>query len=229
MITLYTRSYAKDFGWLRYSILSMKKYLTGVDYKVLQVPVEEIPPPEAFEFYDKIVFSNYPSNLNGYITQQLDKLQAYNYTDDPYIIHSDSDCIYTGPFHAPSLMLDPDNRPILYMTNYDLLPPQGAHWQAIVYRYLKITPKYEFMRAFPIIHRTDTQRLLLAHYPQLINNALGITDREFSEFNMLGAYAYEHSHPYHFTEEQADLPCKQFWSWGGLTDSVLEEIHSILL
>jgi hypothetical protein len=52
-------------------------------------------------------------------------------------------------------------------------------------------------------------------------------DRNVSEFNMLGAYIYyiEQKNNYIFIDTNSHgfssyNPCKQFWSWGGITPEI---------
>jgi hypothetical protein len=227
MISLFVRSYQKDFKWLDLSIRSMQKFLSGVNEKVLVIPSTDEPTPLAREFFDYIIPSSKYNNVYGYIAQQLDKLEAYKYVANDLILYSDSDCIYTGPFDAVE-QLTIDGLPVLFMTNYDLLPPQGGHWREVVHKYININPTYEFMRAFPLIHRTQTVRALIKDYPDLLKRASTITNTVFSEFNMIGAYAYEHQHPYVYTEQVQPIPCKQYWSYSNLTPEEQREINAIL-
>ena len=225
-ITLFVRSYGPDYKWLTYAIASMQKYLTGYATSMLVVPEGEVPPQEAFAFFDSIIYSRQYNSIDGYIGQQLDKLDAYKYVETEHILYTDSDCIYTDYFNLEDMFSV--KQPILYMTPYYLLPPQGGHWQGVVEKALGFVPTHEFMRTFPIMHRTETVRELSEAYPHLYNHAQGITNRAFSEFNCIGAFAYQRNHPYYFTEDIKPWPCTQYWSWGGISPSIKTEIESII-
>lgn len=224
--TLFIRSYAPDYKWLTYSIQSMRKYLTGYASSVLVVPEYQTPPDDILSFFDTVVYSKKYNHIDGYIGQQLDKLDAYKYVETEHILYSDSDCIYTDYFNIQDMFSV--GQPILYMTPYYLLPPQGAHWQQVVEKALGFSPSYEFMRTFPIVHRTETVRKLSEAYPLLAAHGAGITNRAFSEFNMLGAFAYKHNHPYCFTEDVKPWPCKQYWSYTGLKPEERIEIETLI-
>jgi len=203
----------------------MRKYLSGVDYKLLVVPAGTPVPDPIATYFDNIVYSHMYHDVRGYIAQQLDKMDAYRYVNTDHILFSDSDCIYTGPF-TPQLLIQ-NKQPVLYMTPYTQLNDQAVAWQKVVKKHLGFSPTHEFMRAFPILHRTRTLELLQQDYPQVIIQAKKIQDNAFSEFNIIGAYAWMKQHPYHFTEDCKPLPCRQFWSWGGI-ETVREQVEACI-
>ncbi len=223
-VSLFIRSYERDFPWLRYSIQSMNKYLTGINDKILVVPWGTTIPVEISSFFDHIVESYQYENMDGYVGQQFDKLDAYKYTDKDYILYSDSDCIYTGPFDV-STMFD-SHYPILGMTPYKQLEGSDGHmWKGITEGLLGFDVSHEFMRAFPILHRRDTIVDFSKDYSELYKR---VTGRNVSEFNLLGAYAFKKEHKYIFTEDVPRYPCHQFWSWSGLTNEERLKIESYL-
>ncbi len=221
--SLFVRSYPKDFGWLRYSIVSMKKYLTGVDNKVLVVPWQTTIPVDIESFFDVVVESYQYEKMDGYVAQQFDKLDAHRYVNTDHILYSDSDCIYTAPFDVSS-MFNP--LPILGMTPYtQLAGSDGYVWKGITENLIGFPVSHEFMRTFPIIHRTETVRDFSLAYPQIYKK---VTGRNVSEFNLLGAFAFNEGHPYHFTEDVPRYPCHQFWSWSGLTEEEKKTIEEYI-
>ena len=221
--SLFVRSYPKDFEWLKYSITSMNKYLTGIDKKVLVVPWKTTIPKEIESFFDVVVESYQYEKMDGYVAQQFDKLDAHRYVNTDYILYSDSDCIYTAPFDVSS-MFNP--LPVLGMTPYTQLEGSDGHmWKSITENLIGFPVSHEFMRTFPIIHRTDTVREFAKAYPDLYKRVRG---RNVSEFNLLGAFAFNENHPYHFTEDVPRYPCHQFWSWSGLTEEEKKTIEGYL-
>lgn len=223
MITLVTRSYDKDFEWLSYSILSMRKNLYDISHKLLIVPENTIIPNNISEFYNDIVFT--VETKEGYVAQQIDKVGAYRYTDNAYLLYTDSDCIYYEPFYAMS-MLD-NSKIILPRTPYRELSGNVLNWQSIVKKMTGIDTEYEYMRAFPMMFHRDTCTLL-------DNNAIynnykhNVVQREFTEFNALGAIA-ETNHPelYKFTSKTPVIRATQYWSWGGITDEIRQQLETI--
>jgi len=223
-VALFVRSYEKDFQWLKYSIQSMNKYLTGVEDKILVVPWNTQIPSEIEVFFDHVVESYQYENMDGYVAQQFDKIDAYKYTNRDYILYSDSDCIYTGPFDV-STMFD-HNYPVLGMTPYKQLEGSDGHmWKGITEGLLGFSVSHEFMRTFPIIHRRDTVVDFSNDYPNIYKR---VTGRNISEFNLLGAYAFKKEHNYIFTEDVPRYPCKQYWSWSGLTNEERAEIEGYI-
>ena len=173
MITLFTRSYSKDFEWLSYSIKSMKKNLLGIDHKVLVVPKDHIPSQDIIDFYDNI---HYVTELHneGYIAQQLDKIRAYEFTDSEYILFSDSDCIYYKLFN-------------------------------------------------PVIDRFLDGKILLP-----VTSTL--KDWHLSEFNAMGFQAdlyYPNLYHFKLADYKAMNAAKQYWSWGGINDTIQKELNTI--
>lgn len=222
-ISLFVRSYPKDFEWLKLSIESMKKNLSGVEEKVLVIPWKSELPTEIESFFDVVVESFLYEHLDGYVAQQFDKLDAYKYVKYNHILYSDSDCIYINPFDAKR-MFNP--HPVLGMTPYTELEGSDGHiWKSITENLLGFPVHYEFMRTFPIVHRKETLIDFANAYPDLYKK---VTGRNISEFNLLGAFAYHNQHPYHFTENIPKYPCKQYWSWSGLTEQERNEIEGLM-
>ncbi len=221
--SLFVRSYPPDFQWLKYSIASMKKYLIGVDKKVLVVPWKTQLPEEIESFFDIVVESYLYEKMDGYVAQQFDKLDAYKYVDSDYILYSDSDCIYTGPFNVDNMFSG--FRPVLGMTPYVNLDGDVLTWKRVTEKLLGFEVSHEYMRCFPLLHRKDTVREFSLVYPELYKRVQG---REVSEFNLLGAFAFKEDHPYHFTEDVPRYPCHQFWSWSGLTEEEKKTIEEYI-
>lgn len=228
-VSLFVRSYPNDFEWLKHSIRSMEKNLHGIDETVLVVPVTNEELPKEFKiFFDRIFFSQ--ESHEGYVAQQIDKVKAYKYCKNENILFSDSDCIYYQPFGASSLLTE-DNKCILYKTKYASLSGDVLVWQGITERSTGIHPEFEYMRCFPIMHKAMTCFELNSNpiYQLYITN---LTDRSLSEFNALGVTAEftELRNQYEFIDTETKLPevtAKQYWSWGGITKDIRNELEAI--
>lgn len=228
MISLFVRSYDKDFEWLEHSIRSMKKNLIGITEKILVLPdTTEYVPSNIRKFFDKTYYTQ--ETHEGYVQQQIDKVRAYKYCKNNYILFSDSDCIYYDPFDA-NQRLDTD-KIILPKTRYEILPKEPQIWKEITYLATGIDTQYEYMRCFPIVHHRTVLEYLdtneqYSAYLTIVKN------RELSEFNALGAIAETYfSHLYKFVDteiDQIDIPtAKQYWSWGGINLEILNELKGI--
>lgn len=228
-VSLFVRSYPNDFEWLKYSIRSMEKNLHGIDETVLVVPVSNDDLPTEFkQFFDRIFFTQ--ETHEGYIAQQLDKVRAYKYCKFDNILFSDSDCMYFEPFGASSLLTN-DNKVILYKTKYSSLSGDVLVWQNITERSTGIHPKFEYMRCLPIMHKAVTCFELDNNYI-FKTYVSSLQDRSLSEFNALGVHAEETElrNQYEFLDTDERLPerkTKQYWSWGGITPEIREQLESI--
>ena len=228
MISLFIRSYPPDFEWLRHSIHSMRKNLTGVDEKVLVVPdtCTEIP-KYLYSFFDTVhrVRETHP----GYIQQQLDKIRAYKYCKYDHILFSDSDCIYYQPFGARCRIVN--DKIILPKTLYTSLPEAAQAWKEVVYMSTGLTSQYEYMRCLPMLHHAEVLRYL--DNDEHFNAYLTIVkDNQLSEFNAVGTVAeVKFQHLYTFIDtENTNQPiptARQYWSWGGITPDILSEIERL--
>ena len=228
MISLFVRSYEKDFEWLSYSVKSMRVNLLGsVTEKVLVVPINTEIPIDISSFFDKIAYTQ--ETHKGYIAQQIDKIRAYKYCSNKYILFSDSDCIYYDPFDV-NLWVN-DGKCTLYKTLYDNIDDINCKaWRETTYVAVGIDSEYEYMRCVPLIHNIETLILLDNH--KLFNQHISHQDILLSEFNALGVIAAtELPHLYDIIEINErplapKLP-KQYWSWGGFTDDIRKELEQI--
>ncbi len=224
MITLFTRSYHKDFEWLSYSVKSMKKNLTGIDKRVLVVPFGQVPSQDILDFYDDVHYIK-ELHSDGYIAQQLDKVRAFEFTDSEYILFSDSDCIYYEPFNVLADRFI-NNRILLPITPYAELSGDVLVWKQITGKIFGYDPVIEYMRCFPILHHRSVCQATLQ---PVFQYARKLQDRSLSEFNCLGFIAATHfPHLYQF--ELANFRIKtarQYWSWGGINETIQLELEAL--
>lgn len=227
MISLFVRSYPGDFNWLAHSVKSMSKNLHNISEKILVVPAScTYIPTYIRNFFDNIHFVH--ETHEGYIQQQIDKVRAYKYCSSDYILFSDSDCIYYNQFDAEQKLQD--GKVLLPKTRYELVE-SAIIWKEITYMTTGIMPDYEYMRCFPIMHHREVLEWLDSdnHY----NSYLSVVkNRELSEFNALGIIAETHfKHRYIFLDtETTDVKiqtAKQYWSWGGITKDIRQELRSV--
>jgi len=242
---IFIRTYPTDYAWLDFCLVSIAKYVTGFRKIWIVSPEEPGLLRTTHEKHLNIKWKKMnEESPDGYLSQQIHKLYADVITDyEPdYILHIDSDTLFTRPvtpqhfFTQPLGSLDVSKqKPIWYYTPYE---HTETPWKPITEKFMGMEVKNEFMRRLPMmVPRTlydelrkfcfGTHNLLLGDYVRKQPY------REFSEFNALGAYAFQFNHSlFHWVDTtQAQLPepfARQFYSWGGLTEQVKAEIQTIL-
>ena len=151
------------------------------------------------------------------------------------IVYFDSDYVCYQPIKASDFTVD--GKVHVLMTPYakfekELVsnPSYDANvlkWRTATQNALGFTPEYEFMRQVPAVFLAETLRRIEADYPNMLTDHCSkLKDTfDFSEFNVMGAYAYKY-HPQLYTflnTETDDCPArivKQHWSWGGISKKV---------
>jgi len=173
---------------------------------------------------------------DGYLAQQITKLYADVITDyqADFILHVDSDVLITQPI-TPQHFFGRSGNPIWYYTPYSVI---DTPWKPITEKFMLRVVENEFMRRFPIMVPrwlyTKLREFSSQHHKRIISEYVrNQPHRAFSEFNALGAYAWEyHRSAFEWVDTTAaPLPpplARQFHSWGGFNDQVREEIKTIL-
>lgn len=224
-INIFYRSYIQDFNWLELSLASVKKYAHGFVEVHIAIPASEI---DLLPRIDGEVHLIEPKAMDGYMDQQITKIHADDFCKSDYILHMDSDCIFTKDVSPMDLFLD--GRPV-YLRENGVKSP----WMDISARSLGWRDDYEYMRRLPIIfprwlYREFRAFMATKHKMSVDEWVASQPGHEFSEFNTMGQWAYEF-HRNEFTwMEPKDWPsfCKQYRSWDGLTDEIRGEIERIL-
>ena len=240
---IFIRSYRGDLPWLKYSLRSLLRFASGFDSIVLTFPARDW-----FHFHAMIgrEFGHIPALKlravpwfpNDYIGQQNTKLHADLYTGlDGAITFWDSDAVATGPLR-PDLLYDRGK--ILYLlTPYEALKADAVDvWQKSTEKWLGQPVENEFMRRLPITvygpHLTELRQWFRRRHGRPLWRALlSVKGHAFSEFNLMGAWIYQHHRESYrwlntLEEQAAPLPCRQFWSWGGFTPEVTAELETLL-
>jgi hypothetical protein len=217
---IFIKTYIKDLEWLKHCLDSISRFASGFS-EVILVADEDcrglIPKNTCVT---KVVFVK--SWQNGYIQQQYEKLRAHELTEADTILFVDSDCVFFRPFCPDDFIVD--GKPVLLKTRYESVG-DGIVWKRLTESTLRFAVDFEYMRRMPLIYRRDTLIALRNAYPEMRSILFRMPGRDFSEFNVLGAFIerYE-STQYHILNTETDcLPplfCRQFWSWGGITPLV---------
>lgn len=225
--SVFIKTWINDLPWLRYCLQSIHKFYSGQD-EILIIADEDCQPTlSTWGLSERVVYVRKPRN--GYIQQQALKLTAHNYTDAEYILFIDSDAIFTRPCSINEFL--EGDRVKLICEHYDRLP--GIPWKALTEKHVGFSVEYEYMRQLPIVHHRSLLQQIEDEYPGLQYFLHNMKSRRFSEFNFMGAVAHYYSHPKYQFNVYPDIPLpekriEQFWSWGGLTPTIENQIKSYL-
>ena len=226
---VFIKTWLNDLPWLRYCLESINKFYNPAPVILIadQNCKETL---DSWNLPESITTHYIPNPINGYIAQQRYKLQAHHYTEADYILYIDSDTVFTRPTTINDFVVN--GRIQLIIESYERLGTT-VPWKAITEKYMGVPVAFEFMRRFPIVHHRQTLLDIETAFPDLQEQLKQLKNRAFSEFNLMGALAYEIVSPhYNFNiYPHTPLPEKcaeQFWSWGGLKPSIEKEIQCIL-
>jgi len=232
---IFIRSYWKDLEWLQACVASIQKYCEGFRDVVVTLPhssqawLRRSPLPAGIrvEFCDDY--------RDDYLGQQVTKLQADTFTDADYICHVDADCIFYRRTTPQDFILD--GRPRILKQRRDLIPQEWP-WRKPVEKFLGFQLLYDFMRQPPFVfprwlYPEVREHCLSLHKLELAAYVVSQPARGFSEFNVLGALAWQRHHQSFVWIDAAGQPtvephCRWYWSWGGMDASIKAEIANIL-
>jgi hypothetical protein len=232
---IFIRSYYKDFQWLRYSLRSIEKYCRGFSKVVVVVPESSRQKLDWLGLAGDLTFTC-NDQRDDYLGQQVTKLTADLFSEADFICHVDSDCVFRQPTTPQSLF--EKGKPRVLMAPYDRLDSH-IPWRGLVEQVLRRPVEYEFMRMPPYtfprwIYNCLREHVASLHGISLEDLILAQPPRGFSEFNVLGAYAfYHHPEKFHWLDvaawPSAREHCRTFWSWGGIDETVRQELEQILV
>ncbi len=230
------RTYHKDANWLRWCLRSIRKHCRGFSQVVVvcnPASVDAITPVTVQEgFGPPQVF---PEFRYDYLAQQITKMYADKFLTTDFVMHVDSDCVFTEPTTPEDFFRD--GKPVLYCCPYDVCY-RTAHisavWQTPTSMWLQRQTDFEFMRRFPMVYPREVYGLVREHFEKTHGMDLGKafsdrTDENFSEFNYIGSFLYyeaPHLMTFHDTSKNPDVPrlkMKQFGLRGRDDRSISEE------
>jgi hypothetical protein len=244
IIDIFIRSYEKEFSLLPYSLYSVIQYVTDFRKIILCVREKEYSSLVTFlqtkdvylqnkEKINIVKSYNYPDNVD-YCGQQISKLNADFYTDAEYILYVDSDCVFYHPFSIQREMFDSNQKIKILIETWENLPANFLVWKTFLEK-VGLTAPYEFMRSFPFLYPSTLLKkvrdYIVNRYSMNFQKAcLSIYENRtdyFSEFNLLGAYAYLHDREhYHFILQKEaiyEIPLKQIQNYYFNHDVHLQE------
>jgi hypothetical protein len=244
-VDIFIRTYPKDYPWLAYALKSIHQNVTGWRNIIVASPdcsgLRHLTAERLVEVQDL---------PDGYLGQQLTKMEAWKYTDAEYILYWDSDLIAVEKFDICDRLFflqetthwDDEKiaavstvfKPVLIATPYADLSGPVLKWKPITEKAIGQEVFYEFMRRLPVLHPAAVvegayNRLEDLHGMTFRQYLEAQPYREFSEFNYIGAYAFHTPCCCNYewvntaTQEVPPNPCRQFWSWGGIDKPLPEE------
>jgi len=218
---IFIRTYAGDYNWLIYCLRSLKKNAPGVP---IYIATSSTPDTHLFEAYGAHWAGSGHDHADDYVGQQITKMKADQFVtcDLEYVIHIDSDTVLLDSFDK----IFKDGKPYMLRTPYDQLPPE-VPWKASTEKHLGWGVSHEYMRRFPLVYPFGLYKELRQHLAVknggFENWVRTIERRDVSEFNLLGAFAFENNHDdfVWIDTDRDELPpliVKQNWSWGGIEE-----------
>mgnify|MGYP003657265310 CR=1 FL=1 len=224
---IFIRSYSGDFPWLSYALKSINMRAKG--FRDIHIVV----PEGQGEYLKHLTLEKVhecPIYSDDYLGQQITKMMADTYTDADFILHFDSDTVFTQEVTPETFVVN--GKPVIYHEPYSKLP--GCPWQPLVTDVLGWEPEHEFMRRFPFVYPRWMYKKLRGFLEekysmpteQYVSNR---PYRHFSEFNIIGAYVWKmHHDKFEWRDPLADPTyVRQFRSWDGL-DRHIEEVNALL-
>lgn len=235
-LSVFIRTYRNDAKWLGYCLEGLKR--VKYDELVIVCPENDrrVIWPVIKDYNCK--FFQTKEICEGYIAQQLDKLQAHKYCTGDLILFVDSDVIFTKEVDVNYFLKE--GKPFLLRTRYDEMPSDHGvqNWQWITEKMIGFKSEWEYMRRLPLIYWRETLLAISNSYPNLEKSALQEhkeftpPGRAFTEFNFIGQFIerfdYERYELIHTKDWLPEPIVKQYWSYSGLTQEEEKEITEIL-
>lgn len=193
-------SWLKDLVWLEYNLKSIHKFATGFSGVTLLVPDVEAYGFGRAALHDlvkdlKVAFyMRTPDPAKWHLDHQVAKCFADIYCPDAdFILHTDSDCVFTEPVTPEDYFVD--GKPVMLIEEFARLP--GNPWQKPTEKALGMPVPFETMRRHPQVN----PRGIYADLRERIETVHGVPFRDyvlaqkadfpwgFSEHCTIGAFA----------------------------------------
>lgn len=241
-VDIVIRTYKNDLPWLAHALRTIHKYVTGYRNIIIAIPSDQVGLLSHLTAEKVVGVSDLQ---DGYLGQQLTKMQAWKLTDADAIVFWDSDVVATRPIdvmeeYFTRTDFPPGFGPLrirLYKTRYSSMEPGQCPWQPITAKAVGFTPEWEYMRRMPLVYWSGTlafcERFMVKQHGMSLEHYIKTQPhRAFSEFNVIGAFAEAHDpNGYAFIDtESIDMPpcaVTQHWSWGGITPEVQAQLDAI--
>ena len=230
--SIFIKTYATDFPWLKYCLRSIAKFCSGFSEIVLVAGYDDIKELNSWGLTRERLVGVHEKEP-GYLWQQAVKMNADSMCSSDFILFVDSDCCFTRQVTPDMFFMD--RKPISFKTSYVSLG-DAVHWKPPTEKALGFKCDWETMRRFPLVYPRHTLAGLRAHIAdqhKMSFNDYVIYSGGFSEFNALGSFILDKlPDALHWIDtERDDMPATvlvQHWSHGGLTDEIKARLEAIL-
>jgi glycosyltransferase involved in cell wall biosynthesis len=229
-VSLFIKTYKNDFVWLKYCLESIAKYCTGYSEVVIVCPRSDVPELLTFATHGETIYP-VDEKGDGYLYQQLIKMNADEYCKSEWIQYFDSDCIFHSP-NSPDMYFE-QGKPVMLKTPYSVIGEDARVWQKVVAKALGFVPEYEYMRRHGLIYHRETLRHIHEKFPKMNDHIMSRPLRHFSEFNVMGAFVEVFERDRYIWKNTEETPFKagtfhQFWSYSGCTEEEKERMNKMI-
>lgn len=238
-------TYHKDKPWLDYSLRSIRKYLKGFSGITLVVPTRD---QEVF----REMVRPYPEVTMHTFQEQEGKGMLHHMVQicsadlwcprADIVVHIDPDCIFHTPTSVDEYVVD--GKPVMLRKSYKKLLEEKSdcyQWKAVTERALLFETDVYTMCRHPSCHPIHIYKKLRRYiakvqqkpFDYFVLNGRNEFPQTFAEFPTLGAFGWEKSrYDYHWINiDKEKAPAdrqKTYWSHGGITAEIREEIEGWL-
>lgn len=221
-------SYANDIPYLRHCLRSIRKFATGfsgVRVVVPRIEAKQFSHVKTFDV-DYTFYERDPEKSKWHLHAQVQKCFAdVHCPKADFILHTDSDCIFTEPVTPDDYFVD--GKPVLLIEPYANL--KDCPWQEVTQRVIGERIDWETMRRHPQVNprglysdfRRHVARTHQVPFEQWVLSQKATFPWGFSEHNALGAFAWNDPvwhNAYHWIDvsKEGHPPSSkkltQFWS-----------------
>lgn len=222
-LSVFVRTYRNDFDWLPYCLERIRKHIKY--HEIVICTPHDILLKRRMDVSDcKVVYVK--EYTSGYLAQQSDKLNAWQWCEGDVIMYVDSDTMFYKDVKVEDFIVD--GRINLLRTPYNQIE---TPWQSITEKAIGFKSDWEYMRRFPLLYWKSTIQGLNNAFPKIHQYINKVRNNSFSEFNFLGQYIERFDYDkYNLIDTNNYLPeevCRQFWSYSGVTKEVIKEIQCL--
>lgn len=185
---IFIKTYPPDYPWLKYCVRSIDKFCSRFREVIIIAPDDKCPVPN---YPHRLIVEPEAEGIDGYLWQGALKATAHHYTDAPYILHVDSDCIFTKQVTPEAFFVD--GKPFWLYSPYSKVE---VPWQPITEKFIRHPVENEYMRRMPcliprFVHEELEAFCLALHNKKVHDYVMQQPHRAWSEFNALGAIAWD--------------------------------------
>lgn len=222
-------SYLKDKPWLVHCLKSIAKFASGFSGTKVLVPMDEaqhfvgILREELDPFFTLATYNRAQNPRLWHLDHQRMKCRADEVCPDAdFILHTDSDCIFTEPVTPEDYFVD--GKPVMWIQSYDSLP-KDFPWKPVVDACMGGDNKFETMRRHGAVHYRALYKDLRDHieathhvpFDEFVLSRKPDFPWGWTEFNMLGVMALSPKwrDKYHIVDLKDGVPKNkilQMWS-----------------